>query len=228
MVPIIEKAMNVASTGEACLENRRSESCDISDPVQPVYCVLYARNSTDDQKLENQLLQLRKYAAQQSPPWVVVEEVRDVSASWEGIDRVKEMARQKGFDVLLFWSLSCLARRGSRTIAQLHALNASGVKWHSYTEKYLSSMGPFADAIVSLMTVLANHKKAGISELTKAGLERVRRSGVRLGRPAKDPELARRAQELKAGGKSYAEVAAEMGVSRGWAYQLVTGKTGRK
>lgn len=59
---------------------------------------------------------------------------------------------RKKYDMLLFGSLDRFSREGSRkTLEYLTRLDDYGVKWHSYTEEYIFSLGIFADAIISLM-----------------------------------------------------------------------------
>lgn len=192
-------------------------------------CLIYARCSTRDQETENQVAQLRDYAKKQS--WQVVDEIIDVcsggksSKEREGLDKVFQLAHRKEFDVLLFWSLDRLSREGSRkTIAYLTILDDAGVAWHSYSEPYISSMGVFADCIISLLSTLAKQEKIRISERTKAGLERTRRvNGTRLGRPKTPPERLKKALKLRKEGLSYAQIAERLGVSRIRAFQMVKG-----
>jgi putative DNA-invertase from lambdoid prophage Rac len=135
------------------------------------------------------------------------------------------MAAKKEFDVLLFWALDRLSREGSRkTIARLQAFDDAGVKWHSFTEQYLTSMGPFADAIISLLAVLANQEKLRISERTKAGLARVRDGGQRLGRPCTiSQHVVEIMREKRAAGVTCRAMAKEFSVSYGRISQLTKG-----
>lgn len=190
-------------------------------------CLIYARCSTRDQETENQLAQLRDYAAKQD--WTVVEEIVDVcsggKASKErpGLDKVFQMAHRKAFEILLFWSLDRLSREGSRkTIAYLTMLDDYGVAWHSFSEPYISSLGVFSDCIISLLAALARQEKIRISERTKAGLERTRRvNGTRLGRPKTAPERLRKALKLRKAGLSFSEIGEQLGVSRIRSFQMV-------
>ena len=151
-------------------------------------CVIYSRVSTEEQTTDNQLRQLREYADRQG--WNIIEEIQDVASGGksaeerQGLKKVFTMARQRKFDVLLFWSLDRFSREGSRkTLEYLTKLDDYRVKWHSYTEEYISSLGIFADAIISLMACLAKQERIRISERTKAGLARVKAKGKVLGRP---------------------------------------------
>jgi DNA invertase Pin-like site-specific DNA recombinase len=79
-------------------------------------CALYSRVSTDRQECENQLLQLRTFAASQG--WEIVREFIDQGISGGTSDRpaFQEMfsaASKRKFDVLLFWSLDRLSREGA-------------------------------------------------------------------------------------------------------------------
>ena len=188
-------------------------------------CLIYSRVSTEDQTCENQLTQLKEYARKQE--WQISDVKTDTcsgSKSVEertGLREVFELARKKQFDVLLFWSLDRFSREGSRkTLEYLTRLDTYGVKWHSYTEEYISSLGIFADAIISLMACLAKQERIRISERTKAGLSRVKSQGVRLGRPKTSSELITRANELKNSGLSYAAIGRELNLSKARAYQL--------
>lgn len=188
-------------------------------------CIIYTRVSTEDQISENQISQLREYATKKD--WQIIAVKSDICSGSksaderQGLKEVFELARKKQFDVLLFWSLDRFSREGSRkTLEYLTRLDYYEIKWHSYTEEYISSLGIFADAIISLMACLAKQERIRISERTKAGLERVRRNGTRLGRPKTDTAIIRTAKALKERGLSYASIGRELNLSKSRAYQL--------
>ena len=187
---------------------------------------LYSRVSTDDKGQDpvNQLRQLRDFATTQ-PGWTVVEEFTDHATGKNG-DRahfqrmLKEAGRHK-FDVLLFWSLDRLTREGTfKTLCYLRQLTAAGVKYKSYTEQYIDSLGIFSDAIVGIIGAIAEQEHIRISERTKAGMARVRATGKHIGRPRGGREInLARARKLRAEGLSITEIAKQMKLSRGmvWA-----------
>lgn len=190
-------------------------------------CLIYARTSTADQDNANQVSQLLEYAHKQA--WQVVEVIQDTcsggksSQERQGLRRVFEMAHRKSFDVLLFWSLDRLSREGTRaTIEYLTTLEKYGVDWHSFTEQYLSSLGVFKDAVISLLSCLARQEKIRISERTKAGLERtVRINGTRLGRRPTPIVKIEQAKTLRKQGLSFTEMGKYMNITRSRAHQLV-------
>jgi DNA invertase Pin-like site-specific DNA recombinase len=172
---------------------------------------LYARVSTKDgqQDTENQLVQLRGYAAQMG--WQIVSEFVDhESGSKSDREQLQEMfksASQRKFDVLLFWSLDRLSREGVLpTLQYLNRLTGYGIGWRSFTEQYLDSTGMFRDAVISILAVIAKQERNRISERTKAGLERARRQGKQLGRPKNDL-TASEIRELLAAGNDRKQIA---------------------
>lgn len=197
------------------------EQCDATKRV-----VIYARVSTSDQDARNQIPQLREYANNQG--WRVVEELVDVASGSKskdarrGLDNVFTLAHRRKFDILLFWALDRFSREGSRqTISYLTQLENYGVGWHSFTEPYLSTMGVFSDCIVSLLSSLAKQERIRIGERTRAGMEKARANGKRIGRPVTRPTLIQSAKQLRKQGLSFARIANQMGISRSRAHQLV-------
>jgi DNA invertase Pin-like site-specific DNA recombinase len=157
---------------------------------------IYARVSTDKQDADNQLAQLRAFAEQQG--WLVVEEFIDtVSGSGKKarprFDACLLAASQRRFDVLLFWALDRLSREGVvKTVGYLEQLTAWGVGWRSYTQPFLDTGNEMTNSIVlAVLAAIAKQERVTISERTKAGLARVRRRGVKLGRPQATGEVSR-------------------------------------
>ncbi len=158
---------------------------------------IYARVSTDDRGQDplNQLLQLREFATKQG--WEIVAEYTDEQSAKNGhrtgfLAMWKDAERHR-FDCLLFWSLDRLTREGTlATLNYLKRLKNQGIKFKSFTEEYIDSLGVFADAIIGVLAAVAQQENVRLSERTKAGLERARRAGKVLGRPYVDDATASR------------------------------------
>jgi DNA invertase Pin-like site-specific DNA recombinase len=87
-----------------------------------------------------------------------------------------------GFEYLLFWSLDRLTREGTfATLQNLRRLSDHGVKFKSYTDQYVDSLGVFGEAIIGILAAVAQQERIRLSERTKAGLARVRAKGVSAG-----------------------------------------------
>ncbi len=181
-------------------------------------CAIYARVSTRDrgQDFTNQLLALREFAAKQG--WVIHDEYVDqITGSTDDRPEFQRMfkdACQRRFDVLVFWSLDRLSREGVlETLTHLQRLTGYGVAWRSFTEQYLDSTGIFRDAVIGILAVIAKQERVRLAERTRAGLERVRREGKRLGRSTAKVD-AEAIRAMRGDGISWSEIARRTGVAR--------------
>jgi len=183
-----------------------------------IFVAIYARISTRDkgQDFTNQLLALRQFALTQG--WIIYREYVDqVTGSTDDRPEFRQMfedASQRRFDVLLFWSLDRLSREGVlETLQHLQRLTSYGVAWRSFTEQYLDSTGIFREAVIGILAAIAKQERVRLGERTRAGLERVRREGKRLGRPAAKVDVCTiRAWRIQ--GESWSEIARRTGLSR--------------
>lgn len=102
-----------------------------------------------------------------------------------------------GNHIVLCWALDRLSREGlTETIGYLRRLGNAGVAFHSYSEPMLSTDNPVVrDVLLAVMASMAAMERARISERTKAGLQRVREQGTKLGRR---PLAAERIAEIAA------------------------------
>jgi DNA invertase Pin-like site-specific DNA recombinase len=146
---------------------------------------IYARVSTRDrQETENQLRELRAYCRKQD--WTVVGEYVDResggTANRPQFRRLFQDAHQRKFDLVLFWALDRFSREGVlRTLTYLNELEAAGVQFKSYAERYIDSSGLFKEAILAILATLAKQERIRLAERVKAGLDRARAEGKRLG-----------------------------------------------
>jgi DNA invertase Pin-like site-specific DNA recombinase len=180
---------------------------------------IYARVSTDDsgQDPENQLVQLRAWCSA-AGHGIAGEYVDSVSGA-KGADERHELAlllddaHKRKFDLVLCWSLDRLSREGLEpTIGYLRRLSAAGVAFHSYLEPMLSTDNPMVrDVLLAVMASMAAMERARISERTKAGLDRVRAKGQRLGRPVLGGDMRARIADLAATGASAYRISKTLG-----------------
>jgi DNA invertase Pin-like site-specific DNA recombinase len=150
--------------------------------MKQLRCSIYARVSTDDKGQDplNQLLQLREFAIRQG--WEVVHEYTDEASAKngdrKGFKALFADAARRRFDVVLFWSLDRLTREGTyKTHVYLRQLSDAGVKFKSFTEQYIDSLGIFGDAIIGILAAMAQQERVRISDRTKAGIERKKAEG---------------------------------------------------
>jgi DNA invertase Pin-like site-specific DNA recombinase len=147
-------------------------------------CAVYARVSTCEQEPENQLAELRRYAADRG--WTLAEYVdKGVSGSKDSrpaLDRLVKDAKRRRFDVLLCWRLDRLGRNLRHLVVLLDELRTVGVDFVSLNEG-IDATTPAGKLQLHILAALAEFERERIRERVHAGLARARREGKRLGRP---------------------------------------------
>ena len=156
----------------------------------PARVAIYARVSTDKkgQDPENQLFQLRAWCDRMG--YVVVGEYVDHESGSKSADQRQQLGRlfaeaaRREFDMVLVWALDRFSRKGmASTVVDLQRLSSHGISFHSFTEEHLSTDNELVrNVLLAVLASLAKLERQKISERTKAGLERARAKGKRLGR----------------------------------------------
>ena len=159
---------------------------------------IYTRVSKNDesQDPQNQLEPLRDYANALSGE--ITEEYVDL-ASGSNSDRGSFLrmlndADKHKFDLLLIWSLDRLSREGiSNTLGYMERLKRSGIAIKSLQESWLDTRDEgLGQLLLAIFSWVAQQERQRIVERTKAGLERAKRSGKKLGRPAGSKDSKKR------------------------------------
>lgn len=183
---------------------------------------LYARVSTTEQTCENQLLELRRYAAARG--WTHATEYVDegVSGSKDrrpALDRLLADARRRRFGVLVVWRLDRLGRNLKHLVTLVEELTALGVGFISLGEG-IDLTTPAGRLLCHLLAALAEFERERIRERVHAGLARAKAQGRRLGRPkAHIPDLA------SVRGLPVREAAKRLGVSPATAHRWLSQQT---
>ena len=166
---------------------------------------IYARVSKNDesQDPQNQLQPLRNYAKALGGD--IAKEYVDFGSGGGTADRVNflkmlEDGERREFDLLIIWSLDRFSREGiSNVLGYLQRLKKNGIAIKSLQESWLDTRDDgIGQLLIAVFSWIASQERKRIVERTKAGLERVRREGRRLGRPtgSKDKKQRRRAGYL--------------------------------
>ena len=178
---------------------------------------IYARVSTLDQEPENQLAELRRYTAARG--WSATEYVdRGVSGAKDrrpALDRLLIDARRRRFDVVVVWRLDRLGRNLRHLITLLEELQALGIAFVSLNEG-IDATTPAGKLQMHILGAIAEFERARIAERVRAGLQRARAQGKRLGRPRKA------APTIIVPGGSVREAARVWGVSKSTAARWIT------
>ena len=163
-------------------------------PGRPLGIALYARVSTNEgrQHLSNQLIQMRQYCEVAGPgeqPWEVIEEYTDQESGGNpkrpGLDALMRDAARHKFDRVLVFDLSRLTREGpAAAFAYIERLAKSRVEFWSLTEEHFRTSGPAGDLFIAIAAFIAREERKTKSLRVRAGLDRARQQGKKLGRPA--------------------------------------------
>jgi DNA invertase Pin-like site-specific DNA recombinase len=173
---------------------------------------IYARVSTFDQEPENQLQELRRYL--EARGWTGQEYVdRGVSGAKDrrpALDDLVKDARRRRFDVVVCWRLDRLGRNLKHLITLLDDLQALGVAFVSLAEG-IDATTPAGKLQLHILGAIAEFERERCRERVLAGLQRARTSGVKLGRPRRQPPIDR-LSDLQ--GVPNGQAAERLGVSR--------------
>jgi DNA invertase Pin-like site-specific DNA recombinase len=188
-----------------------------------VNVAIYSRISTGKQDNQNQIDQLRTFAATQG--WKIQHEFVDIATGKNGDrDQFKALftaASRREFDLVLFWSLDRLSRAGVfETLQYLQTLTGYGVGYRSYTEQYLDSCGMFRDAVISILAVIAKQERVRLSERTLAGLAVARARGRVGGRPRIQCDRGK-ILRLHAAGHSLGKIAQKLNLTKTTVHRIV-------
>lgn len=160
--------------------------------------VIYSRVSYSTQVTDNQILQLTSWA--ESKGWGTPVVYKETESAWKAghqhvLASLLDDARKQKFDTLLVWALDRLSREGSLAILSLiHRLKTFGVKVISFQESWTEVPGELADVLYAIAGWVARMESQRRSERTKAGLERVKKNGKKLGRPKGAQDKRKRKQ----------------------------------
>ena len=175
---------------------------------------LYIRVSTERQTCENQVAELRQLAAARGLEPLLYREVESAAKARPVFDRMLADARAGRIRAILVWALDRLHRSMLGSIQDVLECDRIGVPVISVREPWLDTSGPVRPLLVAIFWWVAEQERARLIERTKAGIERARRQGKRLGRPPTSPILLCSAADLVAAGVPIAQAAQRKGVKR--------------
>ena len=171
---------------------------------------IYARVSTTDQTPENQLLELRRYA--EARGWEATEYVdTGVSGSKDrrpALDQLTAAVKRHQVDAVVCWRLDRLGRNLRHLVLFLDDLQARGIAFVTLGEGIDTSTAA-GRLVAGVLGSIAEFERARVIERVRAGLNRARAQGTKLGR--RTNAAVRRLNTCA--GLSHAAAARELGVS---------------
>jgi DNA invertase Pin-like site-specific DNA recombinase len=177
---------------------------------------IYARVSTDNQITENQLRDLRAVAERHG--WQVVAEYVDNGISGAkgrdarpAFDRLLKSATRREFDMIMSWSVDRLGRSLQHLVEFLNEIHLKDIHLYLH-QQAIDTTTPSGKALFQTCGVFAEFERAMIQERVKAGLQRAKAAGKRLGRPRTNAELEQRIRTELAAGVGKKSLARQLGV----------------
>ena len=154
---------------------------------------IYARVSTEEQTVENQINILTKYAQRMEWNYEIFTETQSSRKTRPVKNNLYNRLLRREYDGLLIYKFDRWARSSAELITQCEYLIKRGVGIYSYSEAIdlTSSMG---QAMLTVLSAFAQLERDITRERTLAGLERAKAQGKKLGRPkgAKDKGYRKR------------------------------------
>jgi DNA invertase Pin-like site-specific DNA recombinase len=178
-------------------------------------CAIYARVSTPDQRVDNQLYDLRQFAAQRG--YEVVAEFTDVGISGSkarrpGLDLMLRDARKRKFTVLIVAAFDRVARSTKHFLGVVDELDSLGIEFISKREN-IETCGAMGRLFITLISSIAELEADLIRERVRAGIRRRKLEGLPVGRQPLDIDHDSLVEDRLAG-MSLTDVAKRYGVSR--------------
>jgi DNA invertase Pin-like site-specific DNA recombinase len=185
-------------------------------------CAIYARVSTSEQCIDNQLYDLRKFAEQRG--YEVACEYTDVGVSGSksrrpGLDAMLKDARRRRFQVVIVAAFDRVARSTKHFLSVVDELTDSGVEFVSRREN-IATDGAMGRLFLTIISSIAELESDLIRERIRAGMRRRKLDGLPVGRQPLDIDHDVVVAD-RLSGMSLTETAKRHGISRASAVRFV-------
>ena len=187
---------------------------------------VYARVSTDKQTVENQLQVLRE-VAERNDYEIVCEYIDSGISGAKGRDKrpqfdalIKDAVRRK-FDLIMYWDISRLGRSLQHLVGFLSEIQSKNVDLYIH-QQGLDTSTPTGKMMFQMVGCFAEYERNIISERVRAGLDRAKREGKKLGRPTNVNDGTSAAiRLLREQGLPIRKIARELGIGVGSVYNCL-------
>jgi len=176
---------------------------------------VYARVSTEDQNVEQQVAVLEKY----QPDYIVTEKF-----TGKTIDRpkfIQLISKLKAGDALVVREVSRLGRKTSEVLTLAETLQDRGVKLVIDNLGELDITSQTGKLLFLMLSGLAEMERETMLERQRIGIERAKAEGRYKGRKALDPAIMKTAKELIANGMKKKAVAKHLSIGESTLYKYL-------
>ncbi len=137
------------------------------------------------------------------------------------LNRLMAEAHKRRFDAVVVWKFDRFARSVSHLLRALETFKALGIEFVSLSEQVDTST-PTGKMVFTVLGAVAELERSLIAERVRAGLRNARAKGKKLGRPRVVLDGAK-ITALRAQGRSWKKIAAELGVGVGTVLRVARG-----
>jgi putative DNA-invertase from lambdoid prophage Rac len=177
---------------------------------------IYARVSTEDQTYENQISVLKA----RFPDANIVKEVGSAVKRRPALEGL--ISSLKPGDEIVVFAIDRLGRSVVDLSHVLERISSSGAVLISQREGIIDKSTPLGNFIYNIMASLAQMEREILIERTKAGLDRARRAGKKLGGPRSiSDEKRTRMASMRSQGHSLSTIASTVGVSKSRVHEIL-------
>ncbi len=184
--------------------------------------IIYARVSTKEQNVDMQLTDLRQYA--EARKLNVVREYIDYASgakiNRENYKKLFDDVRKRKTDIVLVWKFDRFARNTKELINALEEFSSLGVDFISYKEN-IDTSSPAGKILFTMISAFAEFERAIIRERVKAGMEKAKARGAKIGRPKIPPFTIQKVLEMKENGVSYKEIIRKLKIPKSSYYYIL-------
>ena len=178
---------------------------------------IYARVSTDSQTVQNQLQALQDIAARSG--WQVIGVFTDQGISGSkgrdkrpGLDALMKAVARHEVNLVAAWSVDRLGRSLSDLVGFLGDIQGSGCDLFLHQQS-IDTSTPSGRMLFAMLGVFAEFERSMIVARVRAGQDRARSKGVRMGRPPMPVGRLEKVRKALRSGESIRATAKLTGVS---------------
>lgn len=189
-------------------------------------CAIYSRVSTDYQTVENQISVLREVAHNRG--FTVVSEYSDEGISGakgrdarKGLDALMKASVRGEHDIILVWSVDRLGRDLSQLVSFMNETHQVGVNLYIH-QQGLDSSTAAGKLMFNMTACFAEFERSLISERIKAGQQRAKAQGKRIGRKTNlNDGLKESIKYMRSQGIAIGRIAKDLKVGVGTVYKVL-------
>jgi len=183
------------------------------DTISGMKAAIYSRVSTTSQTTDNQTQELLAVAERNS--WNIEAVYSDVISGAKEkrpeLDALMKAVIKREVDVVLVWDISRLGRSLQHLLKLLEEFHAKGVDVY-FHQQGLDTTTPAGKLMFQMCGAFAEFERGMIQERVKAGLQRAKAQGKKLGAPTVPEKTVTKVKEMHEVGMSFRKIGRELGI----------------